>query len=112
MSKRSSHSSKKIFQAEQLECRRLMATISGSTVWDTNNDNVAGGFEPNVAGVTVFVDYANNGTRDPFEPMAVSNSSGNFTINSVNTGTWNLREIAQVWLFIPPPSVTGGWRSR
>src|SRR5262245_26361425 len=94
MSKRISRASMgKAFQAELLECRRLMATISGVTVWDMNNNNVGDGLEPIVAGATVYADYNNNGVREGFEPQVISDSFGSFTL-TVMTGTYNLREIA------------------
>ncbi|MFO0869997.1 MAG: SdrD B-like domain-containing protein [Pirellulales bacterium] len=75
------------------------ASISGAKYEDLDGDGVVGEpGEPGLPGWTIFVDYDNDSTLDAGEPSAVTVAGGGYTINGVNPGNWNLREVQQ-----------GGW---
>src|SRR5205085_5421717 len=51
--------------------------------------------EPVRSGWTVYVDYDNSGTRGAGEPSAVTDGSGNYTVDHVRLGTFHVREESQ-----------------
>jgi len=46
-----------------------------------------------MAGVTVFLDWNDNGILDEFEPRAVTDSQGRFIIDNVPPGSYELRQV-------------------
>src|SRR5262245_4012958 len=65
---RSSRSLSKAVQLELLEERRLMANVSGTVVWDTNNSQTIDGSDVTLNNFTVYVDVNNDGALNPGEP--------------------------------------------
>ncbi len=63
----------------------------GTTVWlDQNGDGTKAGTEPVLSGVKVFIDRNANGTRDANEPFATTNASGNYLINGLIPGNYQV----------------------
>ncbi|MEO1618717.1 MAG: GEVED domain-containing protein, partial [Planctomycetota bacterium] len=57
----------------------VSATISGNVFNDLNGDGRDIN-EPGLGGVTVFADLSPNGVRDTFEPIAVTDANGNYSL--------------------------------
>jgi hypothetical protein len=75
------------------------ASVSGTKFNDLDADGAAQEVgEGGLVGWTIYVDYDNDGSLDVSEPFAVTNGSGDYTINGVLAGTYRVREV-----------VTGGW---
>ncbi|MCC6766538.1 MAG: hypothetical protein IT293_17895 [Deltaproteobacteria bacterium] len=51
--------------------------------------------EPGLAGWTIYVDYDDDGGRDPGEPFGVTDAGGSYTIVNIAAGTWKVREVGQ-----------------
>ena len=72
------------------------ATIAESVKFeDLNGNNQRDAGEPGLAGWTIFVDYDDDGLRDPDEPIGVTGADGVYTITNIDPGTWNVREELQ-----------------
>ena len=70
--------------------------ISGMKFDDLNGSGVQNAGDPGLAGLTVYVDYNNNGVFDSAtEPSAVTGPGGTYTITGVAPGTWKVREVDQ-----------------
>jgi hypothetical protein len=71
-----------------------LGTISGETFIDANGNGTFDAGEQPLSGVTVYVDLNNSGSYVAGDPSAVSTSNGSYTINSVPSGQYTLREVA------------------
>ena len=61
-------------------------TVTGQLYLDSNRDGVANRHEPRLAGWTVYADLNYNGVADTGEPTAVTDSSGNYTLQGLHPG--------------------------
>ncbi len=51
--------------------------------------------EPGLQGWTIYVDYDDDGVRDPGEPFGVTDAAGVYAIVNIAAGTWKVREVGQ-----------------
>ncbi|MGQ9829265.1 MAG: SdrD B-like domain-containing protein, partial [Roseiflexus sp.] len=64
----------------------------GDRVWlDRDGDGVQEDGEPGIGSVTVYLDLNNNGSRDPDDPFAVTDTAGNYLIDGLPAGTYTVR---------------------
>ncbi|MCA9137092.1 MAG: cadherin-like domain-containing protein [Planctomycetales bacterium] len=75
--------------AYSLSTGRVGSGITGKVFNDRNRDGNDLG-EPGLAGVTVFADIIQNGFIDPTEPVAFTDSNGNYTLNVAGGPTYNI----------------------
>jgi hypothetical protein len=69
------------------------ASKSGVKFEDLDADGAAReAGEPGVAGVTIWVDYDDDGVIDLGEPSATTGSDGSYTIGGIKPGTWKVKE--------------------
>lgn len=71
------------------------ATKAGTKFEDLDADGTWDDGESGLAGVTIYVDYNENGSLDEGEPSAVTSADGSYKISGVVPGTWEVREVAQ-----------------
>jgi alkaline phosphatase len=63
----------------------------GDYVWhDINGDRVQDGTEVGLSGVTVFLDFDNNGIRDPGEPFDTTDTNGAYHITGLAAGIYTV----------------------
>src|SRR5205085_974562 len=80
------------------------AQVSGTQFEDLNANGTRDAGEPVRSGWTVYVDYDNSGTRGAGEPSAVTDGSGNYTVDHVRLGTFHVREESQSGWTCPAPA--------
>lgn len=68
------------------------ALISGTVFNDLNGDKVQDGMEKGLSGITVYLDFNNNGQLDSFELKTTTDSSGHFKF-VVPFGTYVVRAV-------------------
>jgi hypothetical protein len=68
------------------------ALISGNVFNDANGDKIKDNGETGISGVTVYLDFNNNGQLDSFELKTTTDSSGNYKF-VVPFGTYVIREV-------------------
>lgn len=79
------------FQVESLESRRLLAsTISGVVFNDANLDGVQQSSEKGIAKQTIFVDLNFDGRQQFNEPTATTNSKGEYGFSGAGAGVYRL----------------------
>jgi hypothetical protein len=69
-----------------------VGVISGTVFLDSNGDGVQDNRELGMAGVTVFVDLAGTGLYTAADPVAVTNSTGGYSITGLAAGTYTVIE--------------------
>ena len=69
-----------------------LAKITGNVFKDTDKDGVKDSGEAGFAGVTLYLDYNNNGVKDLYETTALTDSSGNYAFY-VAAGTYKIRQV-------------------
>lgn len=67
-----------------------IGSISGNLFYDQNADGIENGTDAALTGRTVFLDYNNDGTPDPGDPTATTDSNGNFSFANIPAGTYQL----------------------
>jgi hypothetical protein len=70
-------------------------TITGKKFHDLNTDGIRNGSEPGLAGWTIFADLDENGTLDPTEPFAVTDTQGNYILDVIISGASTFRLMEQ-----------------
>ncbi len=68
-------------------------SVSGTKWNDANGNTIRDEGEEGLANVTIYVDINGNGALDENEPSSVSNESGEYKIDGVRPGTYQVREI-------------------
>lgn len=71
-----------------------LGTVSGTKWNDADADGEWDESETGVEGITVYVDYNDNEISDPGEPEATTAGDGTYTIEDVEPGTWQVKELA------------------
>lgn len=69
------------------------AVVTGSVFNDSNNNGVRDKGESGLAGVKVFLDLNNNSVLDPGEPVATTDSNGNYVLVVPQNGTYTVRQV-------------------
>jgi hypothetical protein len=82
-------------QPEQLEPRRLLATLSGVVFNDANDNAAKNTGEAGLSGWTVYSDLNANGVKDAGEPSAISSATGAYTITTNQSGGSHIVRIIQ-----------------
>jgi protocatechuate 3,4-dioxygenase beta subunit len=72
-----------------------LVSISGNVWNDYDGDGVRQSNEPGLAGWTVFLDTLGHGVPEPGEPLALTDSTGNYTLTNIGPGTFPLREVLE-----------------
>jgi len=70
-----------------------LGEIHGRIFEDTDDSGTNLPGAPGLSGWTVFLDLNSDGTLDPGEPTAVSDSSGNFSFSGIEAGTYHVAEV-------------------
>lgn len=70
----------------------LPGTVAGSAFIDANHDGRRETGEPNLPGVTVYLDANDNGQLDPGELQATTDSRGNYAFFNLPSGTHTIRQ--------------------
>ncbi len=82
-------------QAEHLEDRQLLATISGTVFNDLNADGVKNTGESGQSGWTVYLDADGNGQLGTGETSATTAADGSYSFGELAPGTYNVAEVQQ-----------------
>ena len=85
---------------------RVSSDITGTVFADLDGNGARDAGEPVTPGVTVYLDLDGDNRPDIGEPKAITNSSGNYTINFPGPGTYTIREVLpsgfeQTFPFVP-----------
>src|SRR5262245_27434488 len=76
--------------AESLECRRLLATISGTVYWDHDNNNAIDAGDSGI-NLAVYADLNDNGSWTGGEPRTTGNPDGTYSLTGLPVGDYYLR---------------------
>ena len=82
-------------QAERLEDRQLLATISGQVFNDLNANGLKDGSEAGQSGWTVYLDADGNGQLGTGETSTTTAADGNYSFNGLAAGTYTVAEVQQ-----------------
>ncbi|MCB9872810.1 MAG: tandem-95 repeat protein [Planctomycetaceae bacterium] len=73
----------------------LFGGISGTKFNDLDGDGVLDQGEPGIPGIIIYLDMDGDNRLDLGEPMVRTDSSGNYSLTIVETGTYTVREALQ-----------------
>ncbi len=91
-------------QAERLEDRQLLATITGTVFNDLNADGVKNTGESGQSGWTVYLDADGNGQLGTGEITATTAVDGSYSFDGLAAGTYTVAEVQQLgWQQTSPP---------
>jgi hypothetical protein len=82
-------------QAERLEDRQLLATISGAVFNDLNANGLKDGGESGQSGWTVYLDADGNGQLGTGEITATTDGNGSYSFNGLAAGNYTVAEVQQ-----------------
>jgi len=82
------------------------ADVAGTAFIDGDSDGVQSLSEPGLAGVTLYVDINDNGTRERLEPMAVTDENGDYNFVLYTGGVFNIKALAPDEMFQTAPATT------
>ena len=85
----------RLLQAERLEDRQLLATISGTVFNDLNADGVKNTGESGQSGWTVYLDADGNGQLGTGEISAITAADGSYSFGGLAAGTYTVAEVLQ-----------------
>ena len=83
-------------QAERLEDRQLLATISGAVFNDLNADGVKNTGESGQSGWTVYLDADGNGQLGTGEISTTTATDGSYSFDGLAAGTYTVAEVQQL----------------
>ncbi len=83
----------RLLQAEHLEDRQMLATISGTVFNDLNADGVKNTGESGQSGWTVYLDADGNGQLDTGETTATTAADGSYSFGGLAAGTYAVAEV-------------------
>ncbi len=93
----------RLLQAERLEDRQLLATISGTVFNDLNADGVKNTGESGQSGWTVYLDTDGNGQLGTGEISTTTAADGSYSFGGLAAGTYNVAEVQRPgWLQTSP----------
>ncbi len=84
-----------VLQAERLEDRQLLATISGTVFNDLNADGVKNTGESGQSGWTVYLDADGNGQLGTGETSTTTAADGSYSFDGLAAGTYTVAEVQQ-----------------
>ena len=82
-------------QAERLEDRQLLATISGQVFNDLNANGLKDGGESGQSGWTVYLDADGNGQLGTGETSTTTAADGSYSFDGLAAGTYTVAEVQQ-----------------
>ena len=82
-------------QAERLEDRQMLATISGAVFNDLNADGSKNTGESGQSGWTVYLDADGNGQLGTGETSATTAADGSYSFDGLAAGTYTVAEVQQ-----------------
>jgi archaellum component FlaF (FlaF/FlaG flagellin family) len=83
-------------QAERLEDRQLLATISGAVFNDLNANGLKDTAESGQSGWTVYLDADGNGQLGTGETSTTTATDGSYSFGGLAAGTYNVSEVQQL----------------
>ena len=86
----------RLLQAERLEDRQLLATISGAVFNDLNADGVKNTGESGQSGWTVYLDADGNGQLGTGETSTITAANGSYSFDGLADGTYTVAEVQQL----------------
>jgi hypothetical protein len=86
----------RLLQAERLEDRQLLATITGTVFNDLNANGLKDGGESIQSGWTVYLDDDGNGQLGAGETSTTTNGNGNYSLDNLGAGTYTVAEVQQL----------------
>ncbi len=86
----------RLLQAERLEDRQLLATISGAVFNDLNADGVKNTGESGQSGWTVYLDADGNGQLGTGETSTITAANGSYSFSGLAAGTYTVAEVQQL----------------
>ena len=96
-------------QAERLEDRQLLATISGAVFNDLNADGLKNAGESGQSGWTVYLDADGNGQLGTGETSATTAADGSYSFDGLAAGTYTVAEVQQLgWQQTSPVGIVPG----
>ena len=82
------------------------ADVAGTAFIDGDSDGVQSLSEPGLAGVTLYLDLNDNGTRERLEPMTVTDANGDYNFVLYTGGVFNIKALAPDQMFQTAPETT------
>ncbi|MHB8974090.1 MAG: SdrD B-like domain-containing protein [Pirellulaceae bacterium] len=90
-------------QAERLEDRQMLATISGAVFDDLNANGLKDGGEAGQIGWTVYLDADGNGQLGTGETSVITATDGSYLFDGLAAGTYTVAEVPQLgWQQMSP----------
>ncbi len=97
----------RLLQAERLEDRQLLATISGAVFNDLNANGLKDTGESGQSGWTVYLDADGNGQLGTGEITATTAADGSYSFSELAPGTYTVAEVLQLgWRQTSPVGTT------
>ena len=102
----------RLLQAERLEDRQLLATISGTVFNDLNADGVKNTSESGQSGWTVYLDADGNGQLGTGETSTTTAADGSYSFGGLAAGTYTVAEVQQLgWQQTSPVGTVPSYRA-
>src|SRR4051794_27161329 len=79
-----------VTSCEPLERRRLLASISGTVMQDSNGDGIG---DTSTVGMRVWIDLNGDRLLAPTEPIASSDIGGNYSFTGLAAGSYTLYQV-------------------
>ena len=83
-------------QAEHLEDRQLLATISGQVFNDLDSDGLRDSGESGQSGWTIYLDADGNGQLGTSETSTTTAADGSYSFGELAPGTYTVAEVQQL----------------
>jgi subtilisin-like proprotein convertase family protein len=92
-----------MFCCQQLESRRLLASITGNIYHDLDGDGVKDAEDAAQQNWAVFLDQNNNGVIDAGESSTTTDTNGKYSFGGLAVGSYRVREVVQAGWFRTSP---------
>ena len=83
-----------------------LGSISGMKFNDVNGDGIQQPGDSGLAGLTIFLDFNNNGLPDAGETSTTTDINGNYSFADLLSGTYRVREVQQAGVLQTTPNTT------